>query len=188
MKIHIRALLTVLIIGGFFLVFYQVYTSNSSPQNNELAKINSFELNAKVSFSSKTIHEKSIKAEDFKGKIVILNFWASWCSPCVEELPSLIKLIKEFDGKVQLIAISGDSNFEDVQVFMKSFPELKSNPNIHMIWHKDKELMKLFDVQRLPESYILDPHGQLVKRISGSIEWYNDGSKEFIKNILDKNL
>ncbi len=98
-------------------------------------------------------------------------------------MPSLIKLVKEFKGQVELIAISGDSSREDIDVFMKSFPELKE-ANIRIVYDEDRSLMKKFDIARLPESLVVDPHQKLAKKLTGSIDWYNKDSVAYINTLL----
>lgn len=187
MKQHLKAALVVLVIA-FISVW--VFKSIISPRFSEgpsaaYSELESMEKEGVANVKTKDINGTSFDFRSLQGKVVILNFWASWCSPCVEEVPSLIKLIKEFKGDVQLIAISGDSNFEDIQVFLKSFPEL-NDANIKIVWDQDRSLMKQFNIARLPESLILDKEQKLAKKLVGSIDWYTKDSISYIKTILNK--
>jgi thiol-disulfide isomerase/thioredoxin len=113
-----------------------------------------------------------------------VNFWASWCGPCIEEVPSLIKLLKTFPNELELIAISGDSNQADIDSFMKSFPEMKTLPNIHVVWDADKSLAQKYQIFRLPESFLLDKDLKLIKKISGTIDWHTEDAIAYIKQVI----
>jgi thiol-disulfide isomerase/thioredoxin len=135
-------------------------------------------------FSAKTLEGKELQLSQFKGKVVVVNFWASWCGPCIEEVPSLIKLLKAFPNDLELIAISGDSNQADIDSFMKSFPEMKTLPNIHVVWDEDKSLAQKYQIYRLPESFLLNKELKLIKKISGTIDWHTPDAIEYIKQVI----
>lgn len=136
-------------------------------------------------FSGKDIFGNSVSLGDFRGKIVIVNFWASWCGPCLEEMPSMISLLEKKGDKIEMFAISGDSSLEDIQAFLKSFPGAKRS-NIHIIWDENKEISRLYDVDRLPESFVGGADLKLAKKIVGSINWYTEDSLAFMDALLKK--
>lgn len=138
-------------------------------------------------FESKTLDGRGIKLSQFKGKVLVVNFWASWCGPCVEEVPSLIKLMQAFPNDLELIAVSGDSTREDIDSFMKSFPEMKTLPNIHVVWDEDKKLSQQYQIYRLPESFLLNKELKLVKKITGTIDWHTDDAVAYIKQLVFPN-
>lgn len=117
------------------------------------------------------------------GKVVILNFWASWCGPCIEEIPSLMNLVKHYRGRVKLIAVSSDRNLSDVTEFLKAFPKT-SDPNIATVWEGYKEIVSAYEVERLPESFVFGPDGKLRKKIVGSIDWFTDDAKQYMDSLL----
>lgn len=184
---HVKALATVVGVSLLLLVSYEVWKLSRTEKaaNVSIVSTKDMETNGVPNIEALDIFGNKIVSKDFRGKIVIVNFWASWCAPCIQEVPSMIKIVNEFKGDIQLIAISGDSQREDIDAFLKSFPEFKSK-NIHIIWDQDSRIMKQFDVTRLPESFIAGKDQKLVKKISGSIEWYNDDSKAYMKDLLSK--
>ncbi len=187
MKNHIKALLVVLILGtAATWAFQHFYLSrlHGNPAPTSAASGN-WEVDGIPSFEAKKLDGTTFQLSTLKGKSVIINFWASWCGPCVEEVPSLIKLVKEFKGDVHLVAISGDSSRADIDIFLKSFPELK-NENITLIWDEDRSLMQTYGVARLPESVVADRSHKLAKKLVGSIDWYNNDSKAYMKALLEK--
>jgi len=188
MKLHLKALLVVILIGGGATWAFQHFFLSKLRKDGptmEISTLETWEKEGLPNFEAKDLDGKTVNFKDFEGRVVIVNFWASWCGPCIEEVPSLIKLIKEFDGKVQLIAISGDSNREDIDVFLKSFPELKA-ANITLIWDEDRSLMKLYNITRLPESMVADKSLRMVKKLAGSIDWYTADSKAYMGSLLAK--
>ena len=120
-----------------------------------------------------------IQLSSFKGKAVILSFWATWCAPCVEEFPSFIKLLDQFPEKVVLIAISQDYDQKDVRDFVGAFDGYRDNLILTM--DQEKQLSQIFAVDRLPEGFVFNPEGKLVKKIIGIQDWASPGAIEFFK-------
>lgn len=185
MKAHLKAIISVLALGGIvswgFKYFFIDNVVHQAPST--MSSIETMKISGVPNFSGKTFSGEDFSLDQFKGKVVILNFWASWCTPCVEEVPSLIKLAQNFHGEVKVIAISGDSNNEDIAAFLKSFPELHGE-HIKVITDFDHSRMKIFDVARLPETFILDKNLKLVKKISGAMDWYNKDSIDYLTSLL----
>ena len=102
-------------------------------------------------------------------RIQILHFWASWCTPCVEEIPQLITFSQKFSDKAQIVAISQDSNIAEIKVFLKSFPKLESN-HLQLTWDEQRIAARQLQINKLPESLIF-VDGKLTKRLSGAYPW-----------------
>ncbi|UOF01236.1 TlpA disulfide reductase family protein [Bdellovibrio reynosensis] len=186
MKLHVKALIIVLVVAVILVAGYNaLFGKKSTSANSTVASVAAMETEGVPSFVTKDLDGNEVDFKALTGKVVILNFWASWCTPCIEEVPSLIKLVKEFKGDVQLIAISGDSSREDIDVFLKSFPELKTE-NIKIVYDEDRSLMKRFEVARLPESLVVGKDQKLVKKIVGTIDWYNKDSIDYMKALIAK--
>lgn len=188
MNKHLRALL---IVGGLtvlIVVAYLTYKGQGRTDAEAGASATTQKMiqlkEALPEFSGKTLDGKEIHLSQFKGKVVVVNFWASWCGPCIEEVPSLIKLLKTFPNDLELIAISGDSSQADIDSFMKSFPEMKSLPNIHVVWDADKSLAQKYQIFRLPESFLLNKDLKLIKKISGTIDWHTEDALAYIKQVI----
>lgn len=124
-------------------------------------------------FSFWGIDKKDYRLMDFRGKTVLINIWATWCLPCVEELPSLMQLAEFFPDKLMIIAVT-EEDMSVVQDFMKQF----SKPGKNFIVGISGEVLKVFAPRALPESYLLDQEGKLLEKILGprlwdSLEWKN---------------
>ena len=128
-----------------------------------------------------TLDGEVMKVSDFKGKVVILSFWATWCEPCVEEFPSFIKLLDAFPEKVVVIAISHDDEAADVKQFVGAFEGFRKNLILTM--DKEKTLSRAFGVDRLPEGFIFDSQGKLRKKIIGIQDWATPNAIQFFKSL-----
>lgn len=114
-------------------------------------------------------NEKEKKLSDYKGKVILLNFWATWCPPCKKELPALSEISKDLEGKnFQMIGISVDEN----PTALVSF--LKSNALPFTILHENGELLEKYmgvtgsRENVIPQTFIIDKNGKVVENIIGS--------------------
>jgi peroxiredoxin len=109
-------------------------------------------------FSAETLDGKKVSLNDFRGKVVLLNFWATWCPSCIAEIPDLKKAVKHFDGKpFVILAVSLD----DSRSMVKQFVEGAEFPGIHT-WHEkgaDNPVSVLYNAEMLPTWYVIDAEG-----------------------------
>nr|MCH9666069.1 TlpA family protein disulfide reductase [Gammaproteobacteria bacterium] len=101
---------------------------------------------------------------DGGGTTAIVNFWASWCAPCIKEFPLLINKVMENPGKLTLIAISVDQSYEDMQGFLDRFPQyLKYSRHIKVVWDPQSRIAQdEFNVIFLPETFIINQDNKIV--------------------------
>lgn len=184
---YLKGLFAVLIVGSLIVWGFSVWRTNSfsTTAESRLALMDRMEQVGLPEIKGIDLNGQEITSKSFAGKVVIVNFWASWCAPCLEEFPSMIKLVKEFKGDVILVAVSQDSNRADIDAFLKSFPEGK-DPAIHVVWDEKRDIGKAYEVDRLPESFLAGKDGKLVTKIVGTINWYSDESVAYIREILAK--
>lgn len=110
---------------------------------------------------------RSHRLLDYRGKVVIVNFWASWCTPCRKELPSMNRAWEELkQNDVAMLAINVGEDHQAVQAFKKDFP-------IDFIVLLDSKgtTSQHWQVTGLPTTYVLDAQGRAVYRLLGSREW-----------------
>jgi len=109
-------------------------------------------------FTLKTLDGKKISLSDLKGKVVLVNFWATWCPPCREEMPLFERVYRKYKDKgFEILAISTDSSVDPIKKFVKefkvSFPVLLD----------DGKVSNLYSIQGLPTSFLIDREGKVVK-------------------------
>lgn len=122
---------------------------------------------------------------DWTTEYMIINFWATWCPPCIEETPSLIRFTDQNQKEFQLYALSQDSSVKEVEAFLKSFPGLTSN-FINIVHDSSQIYSKSFNVDKLPETFIYSRKTKKFLQISGATDWTREGTLEKIKKQLDK--
>ena len=139
-------------------------------------------------FSFTATDGKTRKLSDFKDRIVILNFWASWCAPCVVEFPALINVAASYDKKeVVLIALSSDHDPAAMDRFLQKLDEQKGIDlglaNLLIALDKENAITQgVFQTFRLPETFIIDGNQKLRQKIIGA-NWEPDDLQAAIKEI-----
>jgi len=118
--------------------------------------------------ASRTLEDRAIELPP--SRYVIVNFWASWCGPCIQETPSLMRLAKENPDLVSLIAISEDESLKDLKKFLRLYPMVKA-PNIFITHDLDRRLALGFGVKKFPETFVFNRDFKLLKKVDGAVEW-----------------
>ena len=114
-------------------------------------------------FTVKDLDGNTISSADWHGKVVLLNFWATWCPPCREEIPDLIKLQAKYEGKLQIVGLSDDTGpVQDVKNFARqnkmNYPIAIASPELEA---------KFGGVMGLPTSFLVDTNGRVVQKHIG---------------------
>ena len=118
-------------------------------------------------FVTKDESGKEIRLSDFRGKLVFLNFWATWCAPCIEEMPDLNTLNETFkDRKFQMMAVSVDTNWKVVKDFYE-----KHNIAIPTYLDPGQQARNTYKVRGYPETFIIDRNGSVLKYVIGPQRW-----------------
>lgn len=138
-------------------------------------------------FTIRTDTGKQISPRDFGGKVLVLNFWASWCGPCVQEAPSLSEFQKMLAGSgVVVLGVSVDSNEKLYENFVKRFQlpfPTARDPK--------EDISSLYGTAKFPESYIIDRNGKVVRKYAGlpdrngqAIPWTDPELVGYVKSLL----
>ena len=113
---------------------------------------------------------------DYRGKIVVLNFWATWCGPCIEEMPSLNRFTEKYAGKgVDVVAVSLDEDPDAYREFLA-----KNQISFLTLRDPSRRTSLLYGTYKLPESYIISREGRLLNKIIGAADWT---SREMTSNV-----
>jgi thiol-disulfide isomerase/thioredoxin len=104
----------------------------------------------------------------FKGKPIVVNFWATWCAPCLKEMPSLERLQARLDGRLSILAISEDrAGAKVVSPFLANLGLEK----VKVYLDPKSAVGRAFAVRGLPTSVVIDAEGRVVGRVEGGAEW-----------------
>jgi thiol-disulfide isomerase/thioredoxin len=137
-----------------------------------------------VERSGERIVEQKIRLDDFAGQVVLLNVWATWCAPCVQEMPALDQLQAELgDEGLQVVALSTDRGGRtQVEPF---FQELNLR-NLGVFLDPAGRLAGELDVRGLPSTYLIDRDGRVVGALEGAYDWAGADAKALIRHYLSK--
>ena len=116
-------------------------------------------------FSLQTLDGEMVELSDFEGKKVILNFWATWCKPCREEMPDLQSIYAERDEDVVILAVNMDAH-NDVKGFIDSY-----SVAFPVLLDKEDEVSDMYQVISLPTTYFIDEDGIIVQKHIGQITY-----------------
>jgi len=132
-------------------------------------------------FALKDLNGELTKLSDYRGQVVFLNFWATWCKPCQEEMPSMERLHQDLEGEFSdrfvMLAVSIDKSADDIPAFMAKHK--LTFPVLHDRWGKVDRIYKIMGV---PETYIINQKGVLVEKVVGPRDW---NVVQNIQGILD---
>ncbi len=127
------------------------------------------------------VQGKTHNLSDYKGKIVLVSFWASWCRPCIEEMPSLVKLKEKYHEKLEILAINVREDKATIKKFTKSM-----NINFPLLQDLDSTTTKDWKVFVYPSNYIVDKEGKLQFAATGAMDWQDTDIEAKIESLLHK--
>ncbi len=121
-----------------------------------------------------TIHRLS----DYQGEVLIVSFWATWCVPCVKELPSLTRAADLLQNEgVRVVAVNVGEGLADVERFLARYPS-----SLMFLLDEQSKISTAWDVRALPTAYVVDKHGRIAMRVIGGFEW---DSKAMLRDLRD---
>ena len=134
-------------------------------------------------FTLNTLDGRKVSLKDFKGKVVFLNFWATWCPPCIVEMPSMEALHKKFKDKgLVVMAVNSEENMNKVGKFIK-----KKNYTFLVLLDEDGSVANdSYRAIGFPTTYLIDKLGNVVGKAEGAREWDSQESVKLIEEILKR--
>jgi len=121
---------------------------------------------------------RTVALHDFRGKVVVLNFWATWCPPCVEEMPSLVAMQSKMKGSVTVLAVSLDVDESAYRRFLKDH-----GIDLLTVRDPDKKSSELYGTFVYPETYIIDAKGVLRRKFIGPVDWSRPEMIEYLQKL-----
>lgn len=123
--------------------------------------------------------DRKITLSELHGKTVVLNFWATWCPPCVEEMPSLLSMQQRLKDKgVTVLAVSVDVDDNAYHRFLKDH-----NVNLLTVRDPDQKSNRLYGTFRYPETYVIDRNGKVRRKFIGPVDWNQPEVVEFLSKL-----
>jgi thiol-disulfide isomerase/thioredoxin len=130
-------------------------------------------------FTITTDQGKKITPESFGGKLLVLNFWASWCVPCVQEIPSLNVFQQKYSGKgVVVVAISMDKNPDKYKSFLEKIPVSFATAR-----DPSADISAEYGTFQYPETYLIKD-GRVVKKYGNAENWTTDDITHYVESLL----
>lgn len=114
------------------------------------------------------------------GKVMLVNFWATWCPPCRKEVPSMVEVYEKLKGKgLEIVAISTDRSRSDVDKFVK-----EQNMSFTVLHDADSQVAQSYGVFRYPETFIVDKKGVVQQHLNGAVEWTDSQFVAYLEKLL----
>jgi peroxiredoxin len=171
-------ILVFLAVAGLLILF-------SLKQNNSYLNYSPLKTGLPApNFTLSGLDDKMVSLSDYRGTVVLLNIWATWCPPCVDEMPSMERLYKELKGEnFEILAVSIDSlGTKAVAPFMKKY-----NLAFPALMDPDGTITALYQTTGVPESFIVNQEGILIKKIIGPRDWATPEVIGFFRDLI-KNI
>ena len=170
--------------AAFWGMSQQVPVQSDNTEHSEVASGYGLEGQMAPDFTLKNLQGEPVKLSDYKGKVVFLNFWATWCDPYKEEMPAMQRLRQKLDGKpFEILAVSLDKNpVQAVPAFEK---KTGLTLNFPVLQDSDQSLAKnSYHTTGVPESFLIDGEGKVVKHVIGSFEWDSPQITQFFEDLI----
>ncbi len=168
-----------------FCLFSLTAMGPAGPREAKKENLSPFEIdklanNQAPDFTLKDIHGSSLSLSSLKGKVVLLNFWATWCPPCKAEMPSFNKLYKEMKPRgFEIIAVSNDNAIRYVKEYLS-----KNSFDFVILWDENQIVTKKYKIFTVPTTLLIDRNGVIVEKFFGERDWTSPKIKKKIEKLL----
>lgn len=176
------AVLVAAVLLSIPMYFYWEFLTRGMRPPESTQILNRLERTGVPDFTLNDLDGHPVSLNDFAGKVVLINVWATWCAPCVKEFPSLKRLVEKFGGQIVVLAVSYDHDREDILTFIEAFGGLPKA--FRVVWDKDKRTSSLLGTDVLPETYILTPDRKLIRKVAGETTWDDPVAQQFFTELL----
>lgn len=130
-----------------------------------------------------SFYKNELKLSDLRGNVIFVNFWATWCPPCIDELPSIQRLTKKFEGNpnLRIITILYNDDINRVNYYMKEM-----NYTFPIYIDSNRSAADKFGITGVPETFIIDKKGILRNKVIGPSEWDSPHVIELLSKLLNE--
>lgn len=181
MKRNIFILACLLAVAGGY-TWYDNYQRQSAPV--PLNNVAPLALQTAPDFKFKTIGDNTAALSDFHGKGIVLNFWASWCTPCVIEFPQMLRLAKSEPDTVFIFLSQDDTDYA-IERFLKKYTIGALPENVFIGRDEDQKIARsLYQTYKLPETYLISGDGKIADKVIGAdVVWDGDKMRETVRRL-----
>lgn len=175
-----RALiLTILIIGGLFALLFWRGDKYGLERGGQPA----LEVGLPApEFALPDLEGNQRSLSDYRGRVILLNIWATWCPPCVDEMPSMQALYEALGSEgLEILAVSIDVNGSKA---VAPFAE-KYGLTFPLLLDPDSRVAAAYGTTGVPESFIIDREGRLARKVIGGVDWISPAVVGFIRGLVD---
>lgn len=126
-----------------------------------------------------TLSGKQVDFSDSKGKVILLNFWATWCAPCIAEMPTLQALYNDYGERVDFYFVSSDQ-----EKLLKNF--MAKNKYSFPVFMPLQNAPEVLEGRMLPTTYLIDKKGNIVIKETGTADWNSEAMRQTLDHLLKK--
>lgn len=131
-------------------------------------------------FAQRDINGNYVSVTSLRGKVIVLNFWATWCPPCKKEIPGLERMYREYRSQgLEVVGVSTDSSERGIRDFLKESPL-----SYRILRDTDGKISRLYGVYSLPTTFIIDRSGIVIKHFIGEQNWDSPKMRTSIESLL----
>jgi cytochrome c biogenesis protein CcmG/thiol:disulfide interchange protein DsbE len=120
---------------------------------------------------------ESVDLAKLRGRVVVLNFWATWCAPCIEELPALEQMQRQLP-QVLVVSVASDEDFTDYQTYLERRPV-----SLMSVYDEKQTSNALYGSFRFPETYIIDKQGIVRRKLVGPQEFASPDMLDYLRKL-----
>ena len=141
-------------------------------------------------FAYPNLEGDTVALSDHRGKVVLVNVWATWCAPCRHEMPSMERLYQELgDEEFEILAVSIDARQGETDAFGRQGGDLEEFVSTHdlsfPILHDPRgTIQRTYQTTGVPESFVVGPDGTIYKKVAGATEWDSPQNEQLIRRLL----
>jgi len=183
-----------LVFSGLIVIFLVVFgvlildSGNKEKFKNEIKNDNSvkegiYKGEIPPDFKLKDLQGREVSLKSYRGKVVLLNFWATWCPSCRKEIPSMVKLYESYKNKgLEIIGINLDKlDKSGIEKF-----SLEYNINFPILLDPTGKTAALYGITALPATFILDRNGKIQEKVAGGKDWSSEENLKIFETLLSE--
>lgn len=186
-----KYIFTIIVVAGLlaFLIYRLTPRSSGSgavqqgtdTQTNDNSQMQPASVHSSVpSFDLRNLQGNDMQLQSYKDKLILVNFWASWCGPCNEEAPSMESMYEQLHKQgLVVVGISIDHHVSQVKKFVKQY-----SITFPVLLDTDESVASSYGITGVPETFILDKNYKLIKHIIGPIDWSSPNVTAYLSNLI----